>query len=95
MSDLTVVLEIVNRTIPVILTLFLLGLGVILYIGAPLCQYVSLVSDADTDKGKEKLAKYLAKQTGGRNIDTEESWKHFVPAARDLHKRHVIKKDQR
>jgi hypothetical protein len=61
-------------------------------VGSPYCRYVSLVADADTDKGKENLARYLAQKTGGRKIDVNQSWRSFIPAARELHKKHVSKK---
>lgn len=92
MSMIEIVIGIVNHTLPVIITLGIILIAVCLKVGFPYCQYVSLVSQADTDKGKEELARYLAKQAGGRKIDTNKSWRSFMPAARDLHKNHVKKK---
>lgn len=89
--DLT--FEIANRIIPILLTLMLVVGAIAVIVGAPYCRYISLVSDADTDK--TDLAKYLAKKAGGRNISTDTSWPSFVPAAKELHQRHMDKRDSK
>jgi len=76
------------------MTLAILITIIALIIGVPYCRYVDKLANAHTDKGKEDLAKYLAHRTGGRKIDVENLWRSFLPAARDLHKDHLKKRDQ-
>lgn len=92
MSNVEIMLNIFSHLIPVVLTAAILFVGVALMVGSPYCHYVNLVSDA-TDEGKENLAKYLARRAGGRKIDNNQSWRSFIPAAKDLHKKHVNKKN--
>lgn len=92
MSTFDIFLTIASHLIPVVLTILVLAIAVIFMIGSPYCRYVSLVSDAGSEKGKERLARHLAKETGGRKIDANQSWRAFLPAARDLYKKHECKK---
>lgn len=92
MSNVSILFQIIQLVIPMVLTLAILGVIIAMMIGSPYCHYVSLVADASTDKGKENLARYLAKKTGGRKIDADRSWRSFMPAARDLHRKHVTKR---
>jgi len=77
--------DIISRILPLIVIL-LLGVGVVTWkIGGPYCQYIYYLSQSGSEKGNEDLAKYLAKTTGGKSINVDDSWPSFLPAAMDLH----------
>lgn len=88
------VLTFLNHFIPFLITVIIIGVAITVLIGGPYCRYIAIVSNADTDEGREELAKYLAKKAGGRKINVEHTWRSFLPAARDLHKSHVYKRQQ-
>ena len=83
-----------NHFIPLLITLVAVVVAIAMIVGMPYCRYVAFVSQADTDKGKEELAKYLAQKTGGRKINVDQTWRSFLPAAHDLHKTHLERRNQ-
>lgn len=87
-------LTFLNHFIPFLITIAIIVSIIAIVVGGPYLKYVSFVSKADTEKGREELAKYLAHKTGGRKIDVEHTWPSFLPAARDLHKAHMEKRRQ-
>lgn len=89
-----VFVDFLNHFIPFVITLVMVGIGIAMFVGTPYCRYVAYVAQADTHAGKEQLARYLASKTGGRKINVEDSWRSFLPAARDLHRAHMAKRNQ-
>lgn len=78
-------LDFINHTVLVAILIFLAIGAITWYIGFPYCQYIYYLSQSGTKQGNEELAKYLAKRTGGRSINVDDSWRSFIPAAIDLH----------
>jgi len=84
-----VYITLINHLVPVLLTLVVVTVAVVLVASAPYLKYVLYVSEADTPKGREDFARYLAKKTGGRKINVDDNWPAFIKAAKDLHTSHV------
>lgn len=87
-------LTLINHLVPVFILIAILVIGIALYIGTPYCRYIHFVAESDNPKGIEDLAKYLAKKTGGRKINVDNTWESFIPAAQDLHLNHVYRRNR-
>ncbi len=78
------VTSIIAHIIPIALSLAGLFAGWVLKTYFPQLTYTHLIVDAIDEKGIELLAKFLAKQTGGKYIEVDHLWKEFIPAAEAL-----------
>ncbi len=89
----SLLITVISHILPMVLLIVGFGMISILFYGTPYLKYLNLVSQADTNEGQEDFAKYLAKKTGGRKIDVNQSWKSFLPAAKDIHKIHIDRRN--
>lgn len=92
-ATLTTLVQLTDHLVP---TLGVLGALVALFFISkikPYLSYVKLLANADTPEGQTELAKYIARQTGGKKIDTEALWEAFLPAAEALFKLHQTRKN--
>jgi hypothetical protein len=81
-----------NHLIPILFTLLLAVTVLTVFVGAPQCEYISLVAKASTEEGIERLARYLASHVKGRAKNEDEMWQAYLAPARKLHQAHVEKK---
>lgn len=87
-STFNLVAQLTDHLVP---TLGVLGALIVLFFISkikPYLNYVKLLANADTPEGRVELAKYIARQTGGKKIDTDALWEAFLPAAEALFKLH-------
>ncbi len=91
-TALTTAAQLTDHLVP---TLGVLGALISLFFISkikPYLSYVKLLANADTPEGQVELAKYIARQTGGKKIDTDALWEAFLPAAKALSELHLSRK---
>jgi hypothetical protein len=91
MTTFNAILQSVNHGMPILITAGLIILVAIGYFGRKPLRYIRLVANANTPDGEIKLAKLLAKDAGGANIDVNKSWPSFLGAAQEIHQMHQEK----
>lgn len=77
-----------NHILLLLVTLLVIGLLFVVFVGYPYLRYIYLVANADTTEGVNRLAKHLAHRTGGKKINVDDHWPDFIPAAQGLHNRY-------
>ena len=75
-------INLIDHIVPIFITTMIFVIIWALRTYLPQLHYIDLITKATNDTGIIKLAKYMAKQNGGKHIDTDEFWEAFVPAAR-------------
>jgi hypothetical protein len=81
-TDMSSLMTIANHILPVVLTSVAVFATWVVKVYFPQLHYIALVVEADDDAGIVKLAKYMALRNGGKNINTEQLWESFIPAAK-------------
>jgi hypothetical protein len=83
--------QLLNHLLPIIITIVVIVFAIVVRVGFKYLKNVSLFANASTPHGEMELAKYLAEQTGGPQIDVDKAWIGFLPAAQDIHQLHQEK----
>lgn len=87
-----VALEVIERLLSISLTCFLAVIVAAILWGLPKMNMIERIVRADTKEGREDLARYMARKTGGKKIDLDDTWRSFIPAARSAHASHLKKR---
>lgn len=87
-------LEFLDVIIPIIALLVVVLFAVAWKVGSPICRYTALMSKAGTEEGSETFARHLSHKSGNPKIDVDDTWRSFLPLAKDLHQSHLEKRSQ-
>ncbi len=84
-------MDFISHLSPILITVAIIAVLYFFFVGKPYIHYTALLTAAGTEEGEVNLAKYLAVHAGGKKTDTKDLWEAFIPAAKALHKAHLVK----
>lgn len=94
MLSLTTFLSFMESAISIGLTLFIVIVALAFWLARPTYRFITILSNATNEEGIEKLADFIAKTTGGKNIDVTTVRQSFMPAAHAMSTEHLKRRKE-